>query len=170
MVRKYTKKHDIQHFDIRAIVSLKVPREDRTSTDNKQLFARILDEPYSHRYKVVTLSSIIKRLIPTKELGAVEQALRPDIIIPDSTKEVTLTLAAREASTSERIGVSCQCKGVCNTKRCRCYKEDMQCSVHCHKDDHDCGNLLGLTIRTEIALVDRPRRKQTRADTVGNIV
>jgi hypothetical protein len=35
MVRKYSKKHDIQHFDIGAIVSLKVPREDRTSTDNK---------------------------------------------------------------------------------------------------------------------------------------
>jgi hypothetical protein len=25
MIRKYTKKHDIQHFDIRAIVSIKVP-------------------------------------------------------------------------------------------------------------------------------------------------
>jgi hypothetical protein len=84
-------------------------------------------------------------------------------------------LAVREASTSEQVGVSCQCKGVCNTKRCRCYKEDRQCSVHCHKDDHDCGNLLGLTIQTEIALVnrplvDRPRRKQARADTVRNIV
>ncbi|KFY99011.1 hypothetical protein V498_01051 [Pseudogymnoascus sp. VKM F-4517 (FW-2822)] len=38
MMRKYTKRHDIQHFDIGAIVSLKVPREDRTSTDNKRLF------------------------------------------------------------------------------------------------------------------------------------
>ncbi|KFY31774.1 hypothetical protein V493_00807 [Pseudogymnoascus sp. VKM F-4281 (FW-2241)] len=36
MIRKYTKKHDIQHFDIGAIVSIKVPREDRTSTDNKK--------------------------------------------------------------------------------------------------------------------------------------
>jgi stage V sporulation protein SpoVS len=48
MIRKYTKKHDIQHFDIGAIVSIKVPREDRTSTDNKRLFARILEEPYPH--------------------------------------------------------------------------------------------------------------------------
>ncbi|OBT68603.1 hypothetical protein VE03_01829, partial [Pseudogymnoascus sp. 23342-1-I1] len=48
MVRKYTKKHDIQHFDIGAIVSIKVPREDRTSTDNKRLFAQILEEPYPH--------------------------------------------------------------------------------------------------------------------------
>ena len=75
MAYKYIKKHNIQHFDIGAIVSLKVPREDRVSTDNKRLFAYILDEPYSHRYKVITLSGIIKCLIPTKELGVVEQAL-----------------------------------------------------------------------------------------------
>ncbi|KFY31858.1 hypothetical protein V493_00729 [Pseudogymnoascus sp. VKM F-4281 (FW-2241)] len=168
IVRKYTKKHDIQHFDIGAIVSIKVPREDRTSTDNKRLFARILEEPYPHRYQVLTLSGIIKRLIPTKSLGVVEQALWSDIIIPTSTKQVTLGLAAREASTSARVGVSCQCKGQCSTKRCRCYKETKECSVHCHNDEHDCGNLSGLATHTEIALVERPRRKRARADTVGN--
>ena len=170
MAKKYSKKHDIQHFDIGDIVSLKVPREDRTSTDNRRLFARILEEPYSHRYKVVTLSGVINRLIPTKQLGAIEKALWSDIIIPDSTKEVGLGLAGREASTSQRIGVSCQCKGLCSTKRCRCYKENKECSVHCHKDDHDCGRLSGLAIRTEIALVERPRRKRARADTAGTIV
>jgi hypothetical protein len=40
MVQKYSKKHDIQHFDIGDIVSLKVPWEDRTSTDNRRLFGR----------------------------------------------------------------------------------------------------------------------------------
>jgi hypothetical protein len=168
MIRKYTKKHDIQHFNIRAIVSIKVPREDRTSTDNKRLFARILEEPYPHRYRILTCSGIIQRLIPTKSLGVVEQALWSDILIPTSTKEVTLGLAAREASTSARVGISCQCKGQCSTKRCRCYKETKECSVHCHNDDHNCGNLSGLSTRTEIALVERPKRKRARADTVGN--
>jgi stage V sporulation protein SpoVS len=72
MVRKYTKKHDIQHFEVGAIVSIKVPREDRTSTDNKRLFARILKEPYPYRYQVLTLLGIIQRLIPTKSLRAVD--------------------------------------------------------------------------------------------------
>ncbi|KFY32501.1 hypothetical protein V493_00138 [Pseudogymnoascus sp. VKM F-4281 (FW-2241)] len=170
MVRKYTKKHDIQHFDIGAIVSIKVPREDRTSTDNKRLFARILEEPYPHRYRILTASGIIQRLIPTKSLRVVEQALWGDIVIPTSTKEVGLGLAAREASTSARVGISCQCKGLCSTKRCRCYKEAKECSVHCHNDDHDCGYLSGLAIRTEIALVERPKRKRARADTVGNTI
>jgi hypothetical protein len=170
MIRKYTKKHDIQHFEIGAIVSIKVPREDRTSTDNKRLFARILEEPYPHRYQILTASSIIQRLIPTKSLGVVDQALWSDIIIPTSTKQVTLGLAAREASTSARVGISCQCKGQCSTKRCRCYKEAKECSVHCHNDDHNCGNLSGLATRTEIALVERPKRKRARADTAGNVV
>jgi hypothetical protein len=170
IAQKYSKKHNIQHFDIGDIVSLKVPREDRTSTDNRRLFGQILEEPYSHRYKVLTCSGIIKRLIPTKELGVVAIALWSNVIVLETTKEVTLGLAAREASTSARVGISCQYKGPCNTKRCKCYKESKQCSVHCHRDDNECGNLPGLSTRTDIALVDRPRRKRARANTAGNNV
>jgi hypothetical protein len=168
MMQKYSKQHTIQHFNIGDIVSVKVPREDRTSTDNRRLFGRILEEPYAHRYKVLTTSGVIKRLIPTKGLSAVNESLWPDITIPRSTKEVTLTEAARDASTSARVGVSCQCKGECKTKRCRCYKEDKKCTVHCHRDDHNCGNQSELATGTELALVERPKRKRARADTVGN--
>ena len=170
MVLKYSKRHDIQHFEVGDIVSIKVPREDRTSTDNRRLFGRVLEEPYPHNYRILTYSGVIKRLVPTKGIGVVDKALWLDISIPESTKEVTLTLAAREASTSARVGVSCQCKGLCNTKRCRCYKEGKQCSVHCHRNEHECGNLSELAIRTEIALVERPRRKRARANTAGNSV
>ena len=107
MVRKYTKKHDIQHFKVGAIISLKIPREDRTSTNNKRLFTRILEEPYPHRYKVVTLSSIISHLILTKGLRVIDQALWADTIIPNSITKVTLRQAARDASTSARVRVSC---------------------------------------------------------------
>ena len=168
MMQKYSKRHTIQHFNIGDIISIKVPREDRTSTDNRRLFGRILEEPYAHRYRILTTSGIIKRLIPTKGLSIVDESLWPDITIPATTNEVTLTEAARDASTSARVGVSCQCKGDCNTKRCRCYKEDKRCTVHCHRDDHSCGNQSVLAIRTEMALVERPKRKRARADTVGN--
>ena len=107
MVLKYSKRYDIQHFEIGDIVSIKVPREDRTSTDNRRLFGRVLNEPYPHRYKVLTSVGIIKRLIPTKGLGVVNKALWLDILILDSEKEVTLGMAAREASTSARVGISC---------------------------------------------------------------
>ena len=70
-----------------------MPREDRTSTDNKRLFARILEEPYPHRYRILTPLGVIQRLIPTKSLGVVEQALWSDILIPLSTKEERLLQA-----------------------------------------------------------------------------
>ncbi len=36
------------------------------------LFGRILEEPYSYRYRILTSAGAIKRLIPTKELGIVD--------------------------------------------------------------------------------------------------
>ena len=117
-MQKDSKQHTIQHFNIGDIVSIKVPREDRTSTDNRRLFRRILEEPYAHKYRILTTSGVIKRLIPTKGLSAVNESLWSDFTIPRTT-EVTLTEAARDASTSARVGASCQCKGVCKTKRCR---------------------------------------------------
>ena len=104
---KYLKRYDIQHFDTGDIVSIKVSREDRTSTNNRRLFGRILEEPYPYRYKILTYSGVINRLISTKVLEVVNQALWLDISIPDSTKSITLGLVAREASTSARVGVSC---------------------------------------------------------------
>lgn len=170
MAQKYSKRHDIQHFEIGDIVSLKVFREDRTSTNNQRLFRRILNKLYPYRYKVVTLSRNLKRLILTKELGIVQKALWLDINIPESIKEVILGLAAKEASTSTRVRISCQCKGLCNTKRYKCYKEAKHCSTHCYQDENEYKNLSSLATRTKVALVDKPRRKQARADTTRNKV
>jgi hypothetical protein len=116
------------------------------------------------------LSGNLKRLIPTKELGIVQEALWSDINIPESIKEVILRLAAREASTSTRVGISYQYKGPCNTKRYKCYKEARYCSIYCYQDKNKCRNLLGLATCTEVALVDRLRRKQARADITRNRV
>ena len=58
------------------------------------LIARILEETYSHRYRAVTLSGVIQRLIPTKELDVVEKALWSDILILDNLKKVTLGFTA----------------------------------------------------------------------------
>lgn len=57
------------------MASLKVPREGRTSTNNKQPFTRMVEEPYSHMYEAATLSGVIKRLIPTRVLAIADKAL-----------------------------------------------------------------------------------------------
>ncbi len=74
------------------------------------LFGRILEEPYSHRHRILTSAGAIKRLIPTKELGIIDQVLWADITFLTIFKEVILREAAREESTSIHVGISCQCK------------------------------------------------------------
>jgi hypothetical protein len=75
------------------------------------------------------------------------------------SRQVALSKAALKASTSDRVVISCKCKGYCNSRRCRCFKEQQKCSIHCHggDDDHDCGLLSSLELRTEKALVSRAR-------------
>ena len=68
---KYSKSHTIEVFSQGDIVTVKLPRRTRTSTDNKRLFARVLSTPKPHRYLVQTVHSVINRLLPTKELERV---------------------------------------------------------------------------------------------------
>jgi hypothetical protein len=77
-----------------------------------------------------------------------------DINIPDVQTYISLHAVAGKVSTSTRIGVSCNCKNRCQG-RCRCLKNKLKCSIHCHSDDYDCGNLSELSMRTEMGLVPR---------------
>jgi hypothetical protein len=80
---------------------------------------------------------------------------------------ITLHAAAAAESTSNRVIVSCNCKAVC-TGCCQCKKNQVQFSMYCHADEHDCGNLSPLTTRTEIAVVNRtPGTK--RAEPAGRL-
>ena len=74
------------------------------------------------------------------------------IEIGDNQAVIPLSKAAKLNSSGERVTISCQCKGQCSTNRCRCFKNNLRCSVHCHREVHDCGFLKPLTERTEANL------------------
>jgi len=59
MSQKYSKRHEIQDSKIGDIVSIKVPREDRTASDNRRLFARILDDSNSYRLRSLPSQEIL---------------------------------------------------------------------------------------------------------------
>jgi hypothetical protein len=86
--------------------------------------------------------------------------------------KLSLKKVAEHHSSAERVIISCKCKGLCQTKRYRCFKEGEKCSVHCHDSaEHDCGYLASFAIRTEIAIADNPAKgkgaKRQRANTAG---
>jgi hypothetical protein len=111
-------------------------------------------------------------LIPTQELVQVPKSIADsmdDAEVNGPKRKISLSKAALENSTSVRVVISCKCKGQCASKRCRCVKEGVKCSVYCHgaDTDHDCGNLASLIVHTEVAL---KARKRARANTVGDRV
>jgi hypothetical protein len=59
--------------------------------------------------------------MPTKELERVP--ISNIVTINGPSIEIALSKAAKEASTSDRVAISCKCKKKCNTKCCRCFKE-----------------------------------------------
>lgn len=84
-------------------------------------------------------------------------------------KKITLAYAARQESTSTSTPVACSCKKGCKTARCQCKKNRQNCSIACHGEGIDCGNLSSLATRTEKGLVhhaDKHRRANTAGDRI----
>ena len=137
-------------------------RLNRAATDNKRVLYRIVDIAGSKEqpgYNLRYLYGLLKGLHPASALAAVSTAIQKSqgnyISINKAGNEITLAHAASQASTSNKVGVSCNCKKGCGTRRCRCYKNDLKCSMYCHNTDYDCGNLKPFAERTEISLLPR---------------
>lgn len=142
MIQKHSKKWTVEQFDIGDIVALKILRALRTSTDNRRLFCEVFDQPHQSRYRLRCEWGTLDRLFPTKDLDRVEESIAAGISFESPvTSELTLHDTAARASTNTQVRISCQCQSECKTRRCRCIKEQKKCSIHCHGDEHDCGNL-----------------------------
>jgi len=156
---KYNKRHTIEAFSPGDVVSIRVPREDRTATDPYRIFCRVLAVPHHNRYKLQTAHEVLNIHYPVAVINRVppEACLDAAANIPETELPniITLHAASAKMSTSERIPVSCNYKPPRCTGKCRCLKNEVNCFVHCHATESDCHNLSELAIRTEVALVDR---------------
>ena len=162
MTRKYNNHYRVRSFGVGQYVTANISRLDRAATDNKRILCRIVDIAGSKEqvgHKLRCLYGLLKGLHPTSALVAVSTAIQQSqgksISINKTGNEITIAHAASRASTSNKVGVSCNCKKECGTQRCKCCKNDPKCSIYCHSTDYDCGNLKPLTERTEISLMPR---------------
>jgi hypothetical protein len=117
----------------------------------------------------------VERLFLVKELIRVVKTMADQIEIHGPKTKLSLKKVAEYASSADGVIISCKCKGVCATKRCRCFKEGKRCSVHCHDlIEHDCGFLASLALRTELVMKDdlikKRGMKRQRANTAGKVV
>jgi hypothetical protein len=153
-IRQYSKQHTIRVFSQGDKVSIAVPRLDRTSTDDKRVFGKVLDMPKDDRYEIITPYGILDRLYPTNQLLPLDESI--EVNIPSgNVSKVSLHFVAAKESSSGTIMVHCGCKKDCSTRRCKCRKEGVHCSIACHDEGHDCGNLSTMATRTEKGLAKR---------------
>lgn len=164
MSRKYDKKWSPDVFEVGDIVALKLACALRTSTDNIRLFCAVVDRPYRNSYQLRCRHGILTRKFPTKDLERVPEITAASIVIPVISDTITLVQAAELESTSTRVRVACQCDGRCGSL-CRCVKEQLRCSLHCHRDEHDCENM-----DDELTAPYHISSKRQRADTIGNTI
>ena len=72
MANRYNKRFIIDNLETDAIVSLRIPKEDRSTTlDYPRLYACVLQQPHPGRYQLQTQYGILDRLFPTGELNQV---------------------------------------------------------------------------------------------------
>ena len=105
MVKKHNKNHVVIEFAIGGIIAIKLPRGVRTSTDNRKMYGKVRGIAYG-RYKIQTTFSILSRLVATKDLAPILLSVATTIEVNGPNKQILL-------STSERVVISCKCRGQC---------------------------------------------------------
>ncbi|KAI9789610.1 MAG: hypothetical protein M1816_005919 [Peltula sp. TS41687] len=111
MTVKYGRQHTIEQFQEGDVVTLKIPKEDRTAADNRRIPCIVVKVLHPDRHQFQTEYGILKTHYPVRELlqvpSDVASEMRTRIAQAGITKQITLHRAAALASTSDRVGVSC---------------------------------------------------------------
>ena len=145
-----------------------VPRLDKTSTDNKGVFGKVLDMPKDNRYEIVTPYGILDCLYPTNQLLPLDESI--EVNVPSGNlPKVSLHFVAAKENSSDATMVHCGCKKDCSSRRRKCKKEGIHCSIACHDEGHDCGNLSTVTGK-EVAKRGGNGRRVSPAEESASVV
>ena len=140
MTKKYSKQHKVKEFLVGENVSLRIPRIDRTCSDMLCLPCVIVQISGEHHslYRLRCSSGVLQRCYRADDL----EPFKGDYSIPVDGWEVQPIVTLKEAASKQSPWNSftankCNCKpGTCESCRCRCKKNEIECSSHCHKGDH----------------------------------
>ena len=186
-IKQYGKQRRVQVYEIGQNVSVAIPREDRSSTDDKRLFGKvIMSFPEMNQYEVVTQWGVLDRYCPISIVNPVEDAVDVGVPEPPPRNKVSIAHCAGQQSMSQKVLVKCDCrdrKTWCSKRTCRCIKAEVKCSVHCHQSQGhpdtriECPNVAPAHEWTRMGLGTREQQreqeqveKRARKDAAGNWV
>ena len=125
-------------FNVNDTISVKIPKDDRNSTDLVRLPGIITNKSSGTQptYRVITEFGTLKKRYSSSNL----MPFNGKVKLPNNiTKVVTLREAARESNNHEVV--FCHCKGDCSSRRCRCFSQQCLCSSRCHSGHNkNCDN------------------------------
>ena len=138
--KKYSKQHKVKEFLVGENASLRIPCIDRTCSDMLRLPCVIVQISGEHHslYRLRCSSGVLQRCYRADDL----EPFKGDYSIPVDGWEVQPIVTLKEAASKQSPWNSftankCNCKpGTCESRRCRCKKNEIECSSHCHKGDH----------------------------------
>ena len=150
---KYSKRKRVinETFTEGDLVTVRVPKIDRSSTDQPRLVAKV----------VKTRGTVDKWYQLQCKFGILDGWYRTGELMPyggicsisfDNDTKVTLREAARKENSNMIQRKKCMCQGPCS-KNCYCVKNSMMCTSHCHPSK-TCRNVEKAQF-PEISLLDR---------------
>ena len=106
MKKKYSRNHNVVTFEIDQVVTLRIPKEDRATTDNHRVLCMIKEIPHEGRHRIQTKFGILDCLYPTSELNVVpsvdQDTYRLDFQNA-STQTISLHAVAKKVGTSNKL-------------------------------------------------------------------
>ena len=119
-----------EEFSTGDVVSVAIPKLDRSSTDLLRL-PSIVEETHGTKIKSYTLATpygVLNKRFPSGDLQHFSENMQWD-----HTKVLSLREAARMMNPKNKfLKTSCRCTGTCANKRCPCRQNEISCSTHCH--------------------------------------
>lgn len=139
MEQKYSKHngHHIKQFAVGDNVSVRIPRIDRANTDLQRLpciVVEIVGKACTTMYRLCCKVGVLNTCYGAGDLelftGSFEFEVEGWRSMPVlSVREAAKLQAPWNSFTKNR----CTCKSRCNTKRCSCVRNNIECSNHCHR-------------------------------------
>jgi hypothetical protein len=121
----------IKEYQIGDLVRVAVPKIDRFSVDRPTLPCKIMEKTENNKYSLGSKFGIIGVYYSASELEPLGTETFPELeVIP--LNKISIREAARLQSAGLVSGGICNCKGECNSNKCRCKKAGGGCSSRCH--------------------------------------
>ena len=125
-------------FNLGDAVTIRVPSKDRGPCDLLRV-PGVVVKASNGFHKIRTQFGVLTTQYRTDELerSAVKVV---DVNGWESDDMLSLREAARRFNNRETEVSACKCKSQCLTKRCRCFKQGVKCTTHCHSGN-SCSNV-----------------------------